>query len=171
MNSEARTSQQATRTAARTAGRNNRLDVHRIGVTHLGIFREPFDRVAYLSGFQLKPADADLTVWTFKDAATGMQGRLLDVAGYLQQDHMVLSSGGMTYMVRDHGRMLGLLLPADPRKIKLTQVNFTVLPQKNEAAAYPPHWPRGLVLRVIRNWLHNVVIIDEKYLLARLTLD
>ena len=83
----------------------------------------------------------------------------------------MLSSLGMTYMVRDHVRMLALLLPPAPRKIKLTEANFKVVPRKDEAAKYPSEWPRGLLVRVIRNWLHNVIIVDEKYLLARLTLN
>lgn len=159
------------RIATRTVSRNNRLDIHRIGETHLGIFREPFDEVTHLEGFKLKPANSALTIWTFDDAKSGRRGRLLDVAAYLQEDHVMLSGLGMTYMVRDHGRMLALLLPPAPRKIKLTEANFKVVPRKDEAAKYPSEWPRGLLVRVIRNWLHNVIIVDEKYLLARLTLN
>ena len=149
--------------------RNNRLDIHRIGDIHLGIFREPFDRVIPLDGFQLRPLGSALTIWNFQHPATGAQGRLMDVAGFLQEDHVMLSDRGLAYMVREHGRMLALMLPRAPRKIKLTQANYKMVPHKDEEHMCPDNWPRGLVGRVIRNWMQVVVIVDEKYLLSRLT--
>lgn len=149
--------------------RNNRLDIHRIGETHLGLFREPFDRVTTLAGFRLRPDSDDLTIWRFEEPDTGKEGRLLDVAAFLQEDHIVMSGGGLSYIVRDRGRLLALHLPPDPRRLKLTEANFKVVVPKSGTPLFPPTWPGGLVVRVIRSWLYRVVIVDEKYLLARLT--
>ncbi|MEE8554532.1 MAG: hypothetical protein V3T00_01635 [bacterium] len=151
--------------------RNNRLDIHRIGDFYIGIFREPFDRVSSLTGFRLRPVNDDLTIWSFEDPETGKEGRLLDVPGFLQEDHVVMTGSGMTYMMRDRSRLLALHLPANPRRLKLTEANFKVVQPKEGVPLYPESWPNGLAIRVIRSWLYRVVIVDEKYLLSRLTLN
>ena len=153
------------------AERPTRLDVHRMGDHLVGIFREPFDRIVTLAGFRLKPANADHTIWTFTDSETGLEGRLLDVAGWLQNDQVDLSTPGTAYLVRDHGRMLALHLPPSPKRLKLTEANYKTVQAKPGKPLYPDSWPKGLVVRVIRSWLYRVVIVDEKYLLARLTVD
>lgn len=156
-----------TRIQTRVVDRLNRLDVHAIGEGHLGLFREPFDRVAHIHGLRLWPLDG-LTIWAFEDPAGGVRGRLMDVVAHLQGGHITLSDTGLAYMVRDHGQMLALLLPPHPRRLKLTEANFKIVPHREERGYIPEAWPRGLVVRVIRSWLHSVVIVDEKYLLARL---
>lgn len=149
--------------------RPNRLDVHRFGDIYVGLFREPFDRVVSLEGFQLRPGNRDLTIWTFTDPETGMEGRLLDVAGHLISPQVQLSSEGLAYLVRDHGRLLALHLPPHPKRLKLTEANYKVVHPKEGKPLYPESWPKSLVVQVIRSWLYRVVILDEKYLLARLT--
>jgi len=149
--------------------RPNRLDIHRLGDHYVGLFREPFDRVAPLAGFQLRPANDDHTIWTFNDPENGMEGRLLNVAGFLMGQHVQLSADGLAYLVRDHGRMLALHLPPHPKRLKLTEANYKVVQAKEGQPLYPDAWPKGLVVRVIRSWLYRVAILDEKYLLARLT--
>jgi hypothetical protein len=153
------------------ADRPTRLDVHRLGDHLIGIFREQFDRIVTLAGFRLKPANADFTIWSFVDPDTGLEGRLLNVAGWLQDDHVALSTPGTAYLVRDAGRLLGLYLPPTPKRLKLTEANYKTVQAKPGHPLYPDTWPKGLVVRVIRSWLYRVVIVDEKYLLARLTVD
>jgi hypothetical protein len=151
--------------------RPTRLDVHRLGDHLIGLFREPFDRIGTLAGFRLRPGNADLTVWNFVDPETGMDGRLLDVAGWLQDRQVALSAPGTAYLVREHGRLLALHLPPAPKRIKLTEANYKVVQAKPGQTLYPDSWPKGLVVRVIRSWLYRVIIVDEKYLLARLTME
>jgi hypothetical protein len=96
---------------------------------------------------------------------------LLSVAGFLQDTRVRLSAGGLAYILRDHGRLLALHLPPHPKRLKLTEANYKVVQPKDGQPLYPESWPKGLVVRVIRSWLHRVVIVDERYLLARLTLS
>lgn len=150
--------------------RPNRLDIHRLGDHYIGLFREPFDRIVPLDGFHLRPGNEDLTIWTFTDAESGAEGRMLNVAGHLQDPQVRLSADGLAYLVRDHGRLLALHLPPRPKRLKLTEANYKVVQPKEGQPLFPESWPKGLVVRVIRSWLYRVVIVDEKYLLARLTI-
>ena len=123
-----------------------------------------------LAGFRLRPATEDLTIWSFVDPESGAEGRLLNVAGFLQDPQVHLSADGIAYIVRDHGRLLALHLPPHPKRLKLTEANYKVVQAKDGQPLYPESWPKALVVRVIRSWLYRVVIIDEKYLLARLSM-
>jgi hypothetical protein len=147
----------------------NRLDIHRLEDHYIGLFREPFERISPLSGLQLRPGNDDHTIWTFTDAESGLEGRMLNVAGFLMDSQVQLSADGLAYLLRDRGRMLALHLPAHPRRLKLTEANYKVVQAKEGKPLYPESWPKGLVVRVIRTWLYRVAILDEKYLLARLT--
>lgn len=147
----------------------NRLDVHRLEEHYVGVFREPFERIAPMGGLRMRPANDDHTIWTFTDPESGQEGRLLNVAGFLMDEQVQISADGLAYLVRDRGRLLALHLPPHPKRLKLTEANFKTVQAKDGKPLYPESWPKGLVVRVIRTWLYRVAILDEKYLLARLT--
>ncbi len=144
--------------------RKNRLDVHQIDTTNLAVYRDSFDRVMELSGFQLKPVPGTNFVWEFQHPPTSERGRLLHVEGYLRDGNVSMSVNGIAYMITRQDYTLALVFPTSPRTVWLTESNHKVLP-KDGQKAYPATWPKELVAKIIRFRFRKLVIIDESYLL------
>ena len=137
--------------------------------SRLGVFRDRFDRVVELQGFELTPVQGTSEVWNFRNPLSGQRGRLLNVAGYLDDAPISLTTWGRAYMITRQDYTLALLFPGAPRRIKLNQARYKVL-DVNTKPPYPRHWPTGLVTRVIRLRLRNIIILDESFLLRQIGL-
>jgi len=142
-----------------------RLDVHRIGGVYVGIFREPFERVLLLQGFVLRPAGEQAWLWEYKNTDSGERGRLLDVAAYLGEAHVALSSKGVAYTTTRQGHPVALLFPGAPRRMRLNRDKYKVLHGEDQPAV-PDEWASDLILRVIQHRFRKIVILDEKHLLS-----
>ena len=137
--------------------------------SRLGVFRDRFDRVVELQGFELTPVEGASEVWNFRNPLSGQRGRLLNVKGYLDDAPISLTTRGRAYMITRQDYTLALLFPGAPRRIKLNQARYKVL-DVNAKPRYPRHWPTGLVTRVIRMRLRNIIILDESFLLRQIGL-
>jgi len=149
--------------------RRNLLDIHRVHDLHLGIYREPFDRVMELGGLELKPVNGAPEVWEFRDPASPLHGRLLNVEGFLHPDPVALTTRGRAYMVTRQDFTLALLLPGAPWRLQLARTRHKPVALEG-ALPYPGEWPRELVSRVIRARFRTIVILDEAYLLQQIGL-
>ena len=149
------------------AGR--RLDIHQIQTANLGIFRESFDRVAELPSLNLRPVEESICIWEFDCPQTGERGRLMDVDGFLSNGRVSLSVAGMAYLITRQGFTLALLFPAHPRRVRLTETNYKILPNEDRNAM-PPHLPRDLISQVIRHRFRKILIVDQTYLLSKIGL-
>ena len=147
----------------------NLLDIYRVHGLHLGLFREPFDRVLELKGFQLRPVQGAPEVWEFRDPASGLHGRLLNVEGYLHPDPVALTTRGRAYLVTRQDFTLALLMPGAPRRLQLSRTRHKPVALET-GLPYPGEWPREVVTRVIRARFRTIVILDEAYLLQQIGL-
>ena len=145
---------------------NNRLDIHTIQNTRVGIFREPFEKVRELNGLMLRPVDETDVCWDFTHAESGDRGRMLDVTGMLHGAHVTLSSGGLAYMITRQGYTLALLMPPAPRRIRLNKVRFRKVDR--DKAKIPEGWPPDIIARVINYRFRNIALIDETFLLSQI---
>jgi hypothetical protein len=149
--------------------RKNLLDIYQVHAFRLGIFRDVFDRVVELKGFELTPVEGAPESWEFRIPETGQRGRLLNVGGYLSEDRVSLTTRGRAYMVTRQDFTLGLLFPGTPRRIRLNQTRFKLVPLQPKPP-YPARWPQGMVTRVIRLRFRNVIILEESFLLQQIGL-
>ena len=149
--------------------RKNRLDVHQIDSTNLGLYRDSFDRVVELSGFQLQPVQGSGYIWEFQHPPSNERGRLLHVEGFLRDSGMAMSVKGTAYLVTRQDFTLALAFPTSPRSLWLTDGKYKVIP-KDEERAYPSAWPHEMVAKIVRSRFRKVVIIDESYLLRMIGL-
>lgn len=149
--------------------RKNLLDVYRVHGHYLGVFREAFDRVLELEGFELTPVNAAPEVWEFRSAEAAIRGRLLNVAGYLHPDPVALTTKGRTYMITRQDFTLALLLPGAPWRLRLNQTRHKPVPVDGRPP-YPADWPREMVTRVIRTRFRNIIILNESFLLEQIGL-
>lgn len=151
------------------AQRKSLLDVFPFDPFHLGVYRESFDRVAELAGFELTPVEGATEMWNFRNLKSGQRGRLLDVAGFLSDAPVALSTRGRAYMVTRQDFTLALLFPGAPWRIKLSQAKYKVVTAATRPQC-PNAWPEKLVTRVIRFRFRNIVIVDEEFLLQQIGL-
>ncbi len=149
--------------------RKSLLDVFQFHDHHLGLFRESFDRVVELAGFELTPVEGVAEVWNFRGPRSGQRGRLIDVSGFLFEVPVALTTRGRAYMITRQDFTLALLLPGAPQRLKLTDIKYSVV-QPRRRRPYPEQWPAELVTRVIRYRWHNIVILNEAYLLRQIGL-
>lgn len=151
--------------------RKNLLDVFKINAVQLGIFRDPFDRVVELEGFVLTPVQGRSEIWEFKNPVTGQRGRLLNVGGYLGDEPVSLNTEGRAYMITRQDFTLALLFPGTPRRIKLNQTRYKIVPgDTGKKSLSPFNWPGELVARVIRLRFRNIFILEEEFLLRQIGL-
>ena len=149
--------------------RKNLLDVYAIHGHYLGVFREAFDRVMELEGFELAPVNGAPEVWEFRNPETGQRGRLLNVSGYLHPDPVALTTKGRTYMITRQDFTLALLFPGAPWRLRLNQTRHKPVALDGRLP-YPAEWPREMVTRVIRARFRNIVILNEPFLLEQIGL-
>jgi hypothetical protein len=149
--------------------RKNELDVYRVHEVYLGVFREAFDRVAELQGFELSPVPGAPEVWEFRDPGSLARGRLLNVEGHLHPDPVSLNTRGRAYMITRQSFTLGLLFPGAPWRVRLSRTRHKAVALEGRMP-YPDAWPRELVARAIRLRWRTVVILDESYLLQQIGL-
>ena len=149
--------------------RKNLLDVYRVQGVHLGIFREAFDRVMELAGFELTPVAGAPEIWEFRDPGSPLHGRLLNVAGYLHPDPVALTTRGRAYMITRQEFTLALLFPGAPWRLHLNRARHKPVALEGRLP-YPGEWPRELVTRAIRLRFRTIVILDESYLLQQIGL-
>lgn len=145
------------------------LDVYRVHGHHLAVFREAFDRVLELQGFELTPVNGTPEVWEFRSAEASLRGRLLDVTAYLHSEPVALTTKGRTYMITRQEFTLALLLPGAPWRLRLNQTRHKPVPLEGRLP-YPEQWPQELVSRVIRTRFRNVIILNEAFLLEQIGL-
>lgn len=145
----------------------NQLDVYRIAGYHVGIFREPFEQVLDLGGFELTPVQEDPVVWNFNHHEARLRGRMLNVAGFLGEGLVQMARSGRAYAITRQNFTLALHFPGRPRRLKLAGIRYRVLPQPPRL---PPAWPEGLVSQVLRYRFRNLLILDETVLLAQIGL-
>lgn len=149
--------------------RKNRVDVHNVQSTNLGIYREPFDKVVELTGFRLTPVQNSHCIWDFQHSESNEKGRLLHVQGFLAGGMVTMSARGTAYMVTRQNFTLALLFSSPPRGMWLSEEKFKVLP-KESSRAYPPDWPQDLISKIIRARFRTVVILNEAALLEKIGL-
>ncbi|HKI98494.1 MAG TPA: hypothetical protein VKB51_08495 [bacterium] len=151
------------------AQRKNLLDVYRVHDAYLGIYREAFDRVMELQGFELTPVPEAPEVWEFRNPDEALHGRLLNVAGYLHPDPVALTTKGRAYMITRQNFTLALLFPGSPWRLHLNRTRYKLISQER-SMLYPVEWPREMVTRVIRTRFRNLVILNEAFLLQQIGL-
>ena len=149
--------------------RHNLLDIYPVHGCWLGIFREAFDRVLELRGFQLTPVPDVPEVWNFRVPEPALRGRLLDIAAFLRPDPVALTTKGRTYLITRQDYTLALLLPGAPWRLNLSRTRHKPVALDGRLP-YPDTWPRELVTRVIRARFRTVVILDEAFLLQQIGL-
>lgn len=149
--------------------RKNVLDVYRVHGHNLGVFREAFDRVMELEGFELMPVAGAPEVWEFRNLASGQRGRLLNVAAFLHPDPVALTTRGRTYMITRQDFTLALLFPGASWRLRLNQTRHKTLALDGRPL-FPDQWPRELVSRVIRARFRTIVILNESFLLQQIGL-
>jgi hypothetical protein len=149
--------------------RKNLLDVYRVHGVHLGVFREAFDRVVELEGFELTPAAGAPEVWEFRNPAAALRGRLLNVPGYLHPDPVALTTKGRAYLITRQDFTLALLFPGAPWRVALNRTRHKAVALDGRLP-YPGEWPREMVTRVIRARFRTIVILDESFLLQQIGL-
>ena len=142
----------------------NRLDVYNIQSVNVAIFREAFDRVVELTGFQLQPVKDSTYIWDFQHPETLSRGRLLHVEGFLREGLISMSNRGTAYLVTRQEYSLALVFPTAPRGMRLNKTSFKVI-SKEDRKAYPSGWPERAVAQVIRSRFRKFVILDEAFLL------
>ena len=147
----------------------NKIDIHQIQSVNLGIIRTPFDRVMEVSGFSVRPVEGDASVWDFHHTASGEKGRLLHMEGFLGKRPVAVNGRGQAYLITRQGFTLALMFPSAPRRMKLNQANFKVLPPI-AGKHYPQAWPAEMVSKVIRSRFRTIVLLDEAYLLKKIGL-
>lgn len=150
--------------------RKNLLDIYPIGNHHVGLFRDPFERVMELEGFELTPTQQASEVWEFRHLASGLRGRLLNVESYLEDRPLSLTVKGRTYMITRQDFTLALLLPGRPRRIKLSETRYKVVSGRNSRNPFPVNWPEDAVNRVIRHRFRTITILEEGFLLRHIGL-
>ena len=150
--------------------RKNLLDIYRVGANRVGIFRESFERVMELDGFELTPSGEVHEIWNFTNALSGLRGRLINVDGFLGDSPLTLTTRGRAYLVTRQDFTLGLLMPGAPRRLKLSEIRYRVLPDKEQRAALPLLWPVDAVDRVIRHHFRNIIILEDRYFLEQIGL-
>jgi hypothetical protein len=142
--------------------------VHPLGAFRVGLYRDGFRQVVHPAGFQLQPVARSPILWSFSDAHSGLQGRLLNVLGLLDGGVMSIAAAGLVYMLERGGETLGLYLPTVARTVQLpVQGLKEVNPAKTRKPLYPEQWPKAAVSRVIRYRLRSIAILDEAYLLRQ----
>ena len=149
--------------------RKNLLDVYCVHGARLGIFREAFDRVLELEGFQLTPVVNTPEVWEFRNPALSLHGRLLNVAGFLHPDPVALNTKGRAYLITRQDFTLALLFQGAPWHLQLNRTRHKAMAVEGRLP-YPERWPGELVTRVIRARFRTIVILDEAYLLQQIGL-
>lgn len=149
--------------------RKNLLDVYPVAGYHLGIFREPFERVQALHGLELRPVVEQPECWDFHNPVSGERGRLLSMSAYLSSDPIALNTQGRSYMVTRQDFTLALLFPGAPKRIKLNETRHTII-VGSRRPTYPEEWPKGVVQQVIRLRFRTIVILDEVFLLRQIGL-
>ena len=149
--------------------RKNLLDIYQSQDFYLGIHREPFYRVASLTGLELRPVEGTSEVWQFRQPSGGLQGRLIDVTGYLHDKPIEFGGDGKTYMVTRQDFTLALLFSGNPWRINLNEVRYKEL-ELNPGKFFPSDWPAGLVSRVIRHKWRNILVLNESFLLKQIGL-
>lgn len=151
--------------------RKNLLDVFRLTAGYIGVYRETFDRVTELDGFELTPVGDTSDTWEFRNPMTGQRGRLLDVDGHLSDDPIAINTRGRAYMITRQDFTLALLFPGNPQRIRLNESRYKVLhPEASRRPLFPPEWPEGLVAKVIRMRLRKILILEEIFLLKQIGL-
>jgi hypothetical protein len=149
--------------------RKNLLDVYRLRGVYLGLFREAFDRVLELEGFELTPVAGAPEVWEFRNPEAGLRGRLLNVAGYLHPEPVRLSTRGRAYLITRQDFTLALQFPGLPWRLHLNRTRHKPVALEGRLP-YPDDWPRELVMRAIRVRFRTIVILDEAFLLQQIGL-
>ena len=150
--------------------RKNLLDIYQVGANRVGIFRESFERVMELDGFELTPSGDVHEIWNFTNETSGLRGRLINVDGYLADSPLTLSTQGRAYLVTRQEFTLGLFFPGAPKRLKLSEIRYRVLPDKEQRAALPLLWPVDAVDRVIRHRFRNIIILEDGYFLEQIGL-
>jgi len=151
--------------------RKNVLDVYRLAFGQFGVYRETFDKVTELDGFELTPVKDASEVWEFRNPLTGQRGRLLNVDGYLSENPVALNTQGRAYMITRQDFTLALLFPGRPQRLRLNQTRYKVLdPEKTRRPLFPDDWPREAIGKVIRIRLRKILILEEGFLLKRIGL-
>lgn len=149
--------------------RKNILDIYRVHGHRLGVFRDAFERVMELRGFELTPVNGAPEIWNFRSAESGLRGRLLDVASYLDPEPVSLNTTGRAYMITRQDYTLALLFPGAPSRMRLNETRHTVVPPER-MPSLPALWPREMIARVIRTRFRNTVILNEAFLLEQIGL-
>jgi hypothetical protein len=151
------------------AQRKNLLDVYLVHGVYLGIFREAFDRVMELEGFELTPVAQAPEVWEFSNPGAALRGRLLNIAAYLHPGPVALTTRGRAYLITRQNFTLALLLPGSPWRLHLNRTRYKPVALDGRLP-YPEDWPRELVSQVIRTRFRTVAILDEAFLLQQIGL-
>ena len=112
--------------------RKNLLDIYPVGPGYVGIFRDPFEKVMELDGFELTPTENASEIWEFAHRDSGVKGRLLNVEGFLGNEPMSLTTRGRAYMITRQNFTLALLFPGSHRRLKLSEARFKVVPETPE---------------------------------------
>ena len=149
--------------------RKNILDIHRVHGYRLGVFRDAFERVVELKGFQLTPVNGAPEIWNFNSAESGLRGRLLDVVSYLAPEPVSLNTEGRAYMITRQDYTLALVFPGAPTRLRLNEVRHTVVDLQRKQP-FPAHWPREMVGSVIRYRLRNTILLNDAFLLEQIGL-
>ncbi|MBI4081074.1 MAG: hypothetical protein HY423_00545 [Candidatus Lambdaproteobacteria bacterium] len=144
----------------------NRLDIYTVREVDVGLFREPFDQVIGLEGFQLRPRADSSIIWHFENPSMSERGLLLDVQGFLSETRAALSVKSLAYLAKRPGSTLALALPPDPRRIRLSRTRYREI---EGGLAYPAEWPKEMILQKIRFRLSRVLILDERFFLDLLS--
>ncbi len=149
--------------------RRNRIDVHPVQSTNLGVVRESFDKVVEFSGFQLKQVEHSHCIWDFHHPESNEKGRLLHVEGFFAGGLISMSVRGTAYLVTRQDFTLALFFSSRPRGMWLNEERYKILPRQ-AGKSFPPEWPLAMVSRIIRARFRTVVILDEAALLEQIGL-
>ena len=150
--------------------RKNLLDIYPVGSGHVGIFRDPFEKVMELEGFELTPTENASEIWEFSHPDSGIRGRLLNVEGFLGDEPVSLTTRGRAYMITRQNFTLALLFPGSPRRLKLSESRFKVVAKDSDPGAVLAAWPAAAIDKVIRHRFRNIVILEEAFLLQQIGL-
>ena len=135
----------------------------------MGVFRDAFERVMELEGFQLTPVNGAPEIWDFRNPGSELRGRLLDVASYLHSAPVALNTAGRAYMITRQSFTLALLFPGMPKRMRLNETRHKELSLERKRL-FPASWPPEMVSRVVRARFRNTIILDEAFLLEQIGL-
>jgi len=118
---------------------------------------------------ELSPTSRSPVVWSYRDPKDGGQGRLLNVAGWLNGGMVSVSARGTLYLRKGGQAALALYLPESPKRIALGKKPPQVLsPEGRKEPLFPPRWPKNVVRQAIGHRFRTIVLLDEDLLFEEL---